>query len=167
MGARGMGRGTGGVGVWIGGVDPWITGAGTGGGGGVDRAGGGGSTKLDFIGTGRAVGGASGMRADGSNTRSPESSSAAERWLVTFVLSRIGRRTSHQPIWVAPYRNTRNGTVENNVGMMPFWRSNLSNVETFRKFRNTRDQLAYSAHIEGSMSRTAPCPVVRVRGAPT
>src|SRR5256712_1046167 len=161
-GARGVGRGNGGVGAWIGCVDAWITGAGTGGGGGVDGVGGRGSTKLDFIGTGRAVGAASAMGAEGSYTRSPGSNSAAEPRTGTFVRSRIGRRTSHHPICVAPYRNTRTGTVENNVGMMPFCRSKVTNVETFRKFRNTRDQLAYSAHIDGSMLRTTRCPVVSV-----
>src|SRR5439155_319372 len=78
-----------------------ITGAGLGGGGGADGLGGGGSTKLEVIRSARARAGASGIGADGSYNRSPESISAADRRLVTFVRSRIGRRTTHQPIWTA------------------------------------------------------------------
>src|SRR6266705_6709275 len=166
-GARGVGRGSGGVGAWIGCVDAWITGASTGGGGGVDGVGGSGSTKLDFIGTGRAVGAASAMGAEESYTRSPESISAAERRLVTFVRSRIGRRTTHQPIWMAPYRNTRNGTVEKRVGTMPFCRTKVRNVGALWLFRNTRDHVARSAHIEGSTFRTARCVDVKTCGAAT
>src|SRR5206468_12280372 len=40
------------------------------------------------------------------------------------------------------------------VGTMPFWRTNRSKADPFCVFRNTRDQPAYSAHIDGSMSRT-------------
>src|SRR2546422_345308 len=136
-------------------------------GGGADGIGGGGSTKLEVIRSSRARVGASGIGADGSYNRSPESISAAERRLVTFVRSRIGRRTTHQPIWMAPYRNTRNGTVEKRVGTMPFCRTKVRNVGALWLFRNTRDHVARSAHIEGSIFRTARCDDVRVCDAAT
>src|SRR5205823_12952669 len=113
-GARGAGLGDSGFAARI-------TGPGTGGGG-ADGGGGGGSTKLDVMGSERASGGASGIGAEGSYTRPPESICAADRRLSSFVRSRIGRRTTHQPTWVAPQRNAWNGTVEKRVGTMPFWR---------------------------------------------
>src|SRR2546426_10831948 len=93
--ARGAGLGGSGFGVRS-------TGTGLGGGGGADGLGGGGSTKLEVIRSARTRVGASGIGADGSYNRSPESISAADRRLVSFVRSRIGRRTTHQPIWAAP-----------------------------------------------------------------
>src|SRR2546430_1201167 len=93
---------------------------GIGGGGGADGLGGGGSTKLEVVRSGRARVGAS-----------------------------------------------RNGTVEKSVGTMPFWRTKVRNVDAFWVFRNTRDQVARSAHIEGSIFRTARWVDVRTCGAAT
>ena len=50
---------------------------------------------------------------------------------------------------------------------MPFCRTNVRNVDAFCMFRNTRDHVAWSAHIEGSMSSTARCVDVRTFGAAT
>src|SRR5206468_10356461 len=81
--------------------------------------------------------------------------------------SRIGRRTTYHPICTPPYRLTRNGTAEKRVGTMPFWRTKVRNVDALCVFRTTRHQVAWSAHIEGSISRTARCVDASVCGAAT
>src|SRR6266568_956692 len=137
-GGRGAGFGGSAFGVGTG------TGAtvGVGGGGGCITGGGGGGAAAKL----KAISGASpGFDvAVGSYTRSPESSSISvpAESAVAFVRSRIGRRPTHQPIWAAPYRNRRNGTVVKSVGITPFSKMNVRYVTWFTWLWNTRDQFA-------------------------